>query len=455
MAELSLPSRVRRKDIVHALRTGTVPEKGLEHLAVGLDRFEKAIGDELSECAAGRSRFKAVRGDYGAGKTFFTRYFAARALALDMAATEVQVSDVDTPLYRLETVYRRALEHLRTRERDRGGFRQLVEKWFFDLEEDALGAEPSLSSDTGRFHERVAERLEERLSEVSAEQPAFSAALRAAHRARLEGDDAAFEGLVAWLMGQPHVAAAVKRKAGLKADLDHTGALAFLRGLLLMLRQTGRPGLFFVLDEVETIQRARGDSREKSLNGLRQLIDAVAAGHFPGLYLLVTGTPAFFEGPQGVQRAPALSARLHTDFDADTRFDNPRAVQVRLSPFDEERLVEVARRVRALYPADHPERVAAKVTDGVLRAVARKVTGALGKRTGIAPRLFLKKLVDRVLDRVDQFEDFDPVQHLELPISPAEMTPEEADAAGVARTPDDIALDLGSARGAGDGDDGA
>lgn len=455
MAELSLPSRVRRKDIVHALRTGTVPEKGLEHLAVGLDRFEKAIGDELSECAAGRSRFKAVRGDYGAGKTFFTRYFAARALSLDMAATEVQVSDVDTPLYRLETVYRRALEHLRTRERDRGAFRQLVEKWFFDLEEDVLGAEPSLSSDTARFHERVAERLEERLSEVSAEQPAFSAALRAAHRARLEGDDAAFEGLVAWLMGQPHVAAAVKRKAGLKADLDHTGALAFLRGLLLLLRQTGRPGLFFVLDEVETIQRARGDSREKSLNGLRQLIDAVAAGQFPGLYLLVTGTPAFFEGPQGVARAPALAARLHTDFDADTRFDNPRAVQVRLLPFDEERLVEVARRVRALYPADHPERVGAKVTDGVLRAVARKVTGALGKRTGIAPRLFLKKLVDRVLDRVDQFEDFDPVQHLELPISPAEMTPEEADAAGVARTPDDIALDLGSARGATDRDDGA
>jgi hypothetical protein len=452
MAELELPSKARRKDILHALRTGTVPEKGLEHLAVGMDPFEKAIGEELRDCTAGRSRFKAVRGDYGAGKTFFSRYFAARALALDMAVAEVQVSEVDTPLYRLETVYRRALEHLRTKERDRGALRQLVERWFFDLEEEVLGADPALSASEPRFHERVAERLEERLRAVAEDQPAFSSALRAAHRARLEGDIATFEGLVAWLMGQPHVAAAIKRKANLKADLDHTGALAFLRGLLLLLKQTGRPGLLLVLDEVETIQRARGDSREKSLNALRQMVDAIGRGDYPGLYLLITGTPAFFEGPQGVRRAPALEARLHTDFDDDPRFDNPKAVQVRLLPFDEARLVEVAKRVRALYPAEHPERIQAKVTDEVLRSLAQSVAGQLGRKTGIAPRLFLKKLVDRVLDRVDQFEDFEPTAHLSLKIAAAEMTAEEAAAAGIARSPDDIALDLGGGQRARDDD---
>jgi len=452
VADLELPSKARRKDILHALRTGTVPEKGLEHLAVGLDRFESVMLDELRECTTGRSRFKAVRGDYGAGKTFFSRYFTARALSLNMAVTEVQVSEVDTPLYRLETVYRRALEHLRTKERDRGAFRQLIEKWFFDLEEEALTAEPDLKASTQRLHERVASLLEERLVEVASDQPAFSSALRAAHRARLEEDDATFEGLIAWLMGQPHVAASIKRKANLKADLDHTGALAFLRGLLLLLKQTGRPGLMFVLDEVETIQRVRGDSREKSLNAIRQLIDAVGRGDYPGLFLLITGTPAFFDGNQGVQRAPALAARLHTDFDEDPRYDNPRAVQVRLLPFDEERLVEVAKRVRALYPADHPERIQAKVTDDVLRAVAAQVTGKLGRKTGIAPRLFLKKLIDRVLDRVDQYEDFEPADHLDVKISATEMTAEEAEAAGVARSPDDIMLDLGSGRGGEKGD---
>jgi hypothetical protein len=79
-------------------------------------------------------------------------------------------------------------------------------------------------------------------------------------------------------------------------------ASAFLRGLLAMLQQTGRKGLVLVLDEVETLQRMRSDVREKSLNALRQWIDDIDAGRYPGLYLLVTGTPAFFDGNQGVKR---------------------------------------------------------------------------------------------------------------------------------------------------------
>ena len=57
-----------------------------------------------------------------------------------------------------------------------------------------------------------------------------------------------------------------------------------------------------MLDEVETLQRVRGDIRDKALNALRQLIDDVDAGRVPGLVLVITGTPAFFHGPQGAQR---------------------------------------------------------------------------------------------------------------------------------------------------------
>ena len=62
-------------------------------------------------------------------------------------------------------------------------------------------------------------------------------------------------------------------------------------------KELGCAGWVVVLDEVETLQRVRGDVREKALNALRQLIDEVDAGRFPGLYLLVTGTPAFFLHP--------------------------------------------------------------------------------------------------------------------------------------------------------------
>jgi hypothetical protein len=140
------------------------------------------------------------------------------------------------------------------------------------------------------------------------------------------------DGLISWLAGQPNVAASIKRAAGIKGDLDHFGATNFLVGLLTILRDSGFSGLVMVLDEVETLQRMRTDTREKGLNALRQWIDEIDAGRYPGLYLVITGTPAFYDGPQGVQRLAPLAQRLHVDFGTDRRFDNPRAVQIRLAP---------------------------------------------------------------------------------------------------------------------------
>ena len=107
----SLPTsfcdRVSRRD---ALRIGAVPQRGLEHLAVGLDRLEGAIDEELDMVASGHGKFKAVRGEYGAGKTFFSRWLEHRAREKGFATALVQISETDTPLYRMETIYRRALE---------------------------------------------------------------------------------------------------------------------------------------------------------------------------------------------------------------------------------------------------------------------------------------------------------------------------------------------------------
>jgi hypothetical protein len=436
------PTTVRRREIVAALRNGTVPRRGIELLSVGLDRFGAAIDEELARAALGQGVFKAVRGDYGTGKTFFARWVQQRALDKGFAVAEVQISETETPLHRLETIYRRGVESLRTREWESGAFRSLIDRWFFALEDEVLARPGFPGDDPEAVARAVGEVLESRLAKVSATQPTFAAVLRACHRARVESDVALSDGLLAWLMAQPNVAASVKRAAGVKGEIDTYTAAGFLRGLLSVLGQTGRKGLMLVLDEVETIQRMRGDVREKSLNAMRQLIDDLDAGRYPGLYVLVTGTPAFFEGAQGIKRLAPLDQRLHVDFARDPSFDSSRAIQVRLLPFDEQRLVEVGRKVRDLYPASDPARVAAKVGDEVVQALAKKVAGKLGGKVGIAPRLFLKKLVGEVLDRVDEHPAFDPRRDYDLELSAAEMNVDERSAAGIERRPDDIELDL-------------
>ena len=391
--------------------------------------------------AAGRAGFKAVRGEYGSGKTFFGRWLQERARAKGFASSEVQINETETPLHRLETIYRRVVERLGTADEPAGAFRSIIDGWFYALEQDVLADDAVDPSDGAQLLALTNTLMEARLATVSRTAPAFSAVLRAYRRALADGDHSLAEGLISWLAGQPNVAAGVKRAAGVKGDIDHFTAASFLVGLLTILRDSGFAGLLLVLDEVETLQRMRTDIREKGLNALRQWIDEIDAGRYPGLYLVVTGTPAFFDGPQGLQRLAPLAQRLHVDFATDSRFDNPRAVQIRLSPFDPSALVDLGRRVRDIYAAGqaHEQRLRASADDAYIELLARAVAGGLGGKVGVAPRLFLKKLVGDVLDRVELHAEFDPRQHYKLTLTDSEMTVNERAAAG-AQSVDDIEL---------------
>jgi hypothetical protein len=299
----------RRGEIIDALRRGTVPRFGLDAFAVGIDRFTASLDQELDAVALGRGGFKAVRGDYGSGKTFFGRWLQERARAKGFVTSEVQISETETPLHRMETVYRRLCERLATADTPERALRHIIDSWFYTIEEDILAEGKIEPTDTQSLSSRTESEMEKRLANVTRVAPAFSAALRTYRRGLASGDTALAEGLIAWIGGQPNVAASVKREAGIKGEIDHFGAANFLGGLLIIMKDCGFRGLVLVLDEVETLQRMRSDARERGLNALRQIIDEIDAGRFPGLYLLVTGTPAFFDGPQGIHRLPPLGAR--------------------------------------------------------------------------------------------------------------------------------------------------
>jgi hypothetical protein len=70
--------------------------------------------------------------------------------------------------------------------------------------------------------------------------------------------------------------------------------------------------------------------------------------------------------------------------------------------------------------------------------LAHAIVGALGGKVGIAPRLYLKRLVGDILDRIEQFPDFDPRKHFDLTLAGAELSFEERAASSV----DEIQLEL-------------
>jgi len=169
----------RRTEVLDALRRGTVPAQGLDALAVGLDRFVDTFDEELDRVASGAGVFKAIRGEYGAGKTFITRWLAERAKARGFATSEVQTSETDTPMHRYQTIYRRLVEQLSTSTVRTGGLRTVIDWWFFALEDEVLAGGDVHPNDGDALTARTIELMEQRLADVKRTAPAFSAALRA------------------------------------------------------------------------------------------------------------------------------------------------------------------------------------------------------------------------------------------------------------------------------------
>jgi hypothetical protein len=169
----------RRQEIIDALRRGTVPERGLDALAVGLDRLAPAFDEELETVRRGGAVFKAIRGEYGSGKTFSSRWLEERAKSSGFATSEVQVSEGETPLNHLETVYRRLCERLSTSDVPRGALRSIIDGWFFALEQDVLAEGAVDERDATALVERTAALMERRLAAVTRSAPSLAAALRA------------------------------------------------------------------------------------------------------------------------------------------------------------------------------------------------------------------------------------------------------------------------------------
>jgi hypothetical protein len=114
-------------------------------------------------------------------------------------------------------------------DKPQGALQNIIDGWFFTLEEDILAEGAIAASDAQQLLRRTNDLSEQRLARVTSTSPMFSAALRGYRRAQAESDVAVADGILAWLSGQPNVAAHAKRYAGVKGDLDH-------------FRQSGHPG---------------------------------------------------------------------------------------------------------------------------------------------------------------------------------------------------------------------
>ncbi len=417
---------MNRADLDHVfecLRKGLVPERGLDEFAVGVEEDRAELHRQLDLAAAGQGTIKFLRGDYGCGKTFMARLAVLDAQARGFATSFVVVSDNDLHFHRFDDVYRKVVAELGTSRCPRGALGDVLDRWIARVEDRLIDA--GADEDAPDFDQRVQQRLDQELARLTGGQaPAdFVRVVQTIFRHKQESRYADAGALLSWLSGSGNVSASVKRLAGIKGDIGSRDAMDYLRGLLEIVKEAGHAGLLVVIDEAETILRMRKDVRGKSLNGIRQICDA--AGSYPGLVWLFTGTPEFFDTRRGVAGLPALHDRI--GFMQSGGHASRRQAQLELRPFDAARLERVGLRLRSLYPADHAERVSERVSEDLVRRIVGEVTAGFRGHVGVVPRQFLRELVGQ-LDLVDEREGYQPER--DYGFTARELSPEELSAAG-------------------------
>ncbi len=403
------------RDIVDALRNGTVPQGGLHEYAVGLDRHMEAMEEQLERVAAGRGQVKFVRGEYGAGKTFVTHLLMETALRKRFVVSSVVISK-DTPLHKMEEVYHEIVANLSTPRRKTTALKDLLDRWIHRMEDRLIRVE-GFHEDDPRLVERTHQEIEAKIGGLAAEHSAFAAVLRAYYAANVGGDEPLAQQLLGWLSGEKNVSAqVVRRAAGVKGGIDQTTVFSFIRALAEIAHQAGRLGFVVVLDEVETITRLpRRDVREQGLQNVRQIVDAVDEGRLPRCYFVFTGTPSFYDDPKGVPSLPPLDERIRLE-DPNDPFPNYSQAQIALKPFDREKLLLVGGRIREIYEVAYGPLDRSRASDGLLESLADRLTARFGGRVEVVPRQFLRQLVDK-LDRIRVYEDYRPEQTLEDELS--------------------------------------
>lgn len=392
--------------IFEKLRSGVVPQRGLDTFAVGIEKTRGELARQLDLAQSGEGASKFLRGGYGCGKTFMSRLALLDAHARNFAGSFVVVSDNDLHFHKFDDVYRKVMQELSTAYCERSALGDILDRWIGRVEEAV--ANTGVDEESPEFEDKVAKKLGDDLHARTAGKVPddMVRALSTIFRLKQQRKNQEAGALLSWLCGSHNVDASAKRLAGLKGDIGSKEALNYLHGVLEIVKAAGYKGLVIVIDEAETILRMRRDIRGKSLNGIRQIFDA--CGGYPGLLWIFTGTPEFYDAPRGVAGLAPLHDRIRFQKTGD--FVNLRQPQLELRPFDPERLRSVALKLREMYPSHDRGRLERKVTPQIIDALVRSVSQGLRGDVGVVPRQFLREFVN-MLDLVEQEPDYDPATH--------------------------------------------
>jgi adenosylhomocysteinase len=342
-----------------------------------------------------------LRGNYGAGKTFFCSLVREEAWRRGFAVAAIDLGR-DAPLHRLDVIYYRIMDALRTDHlREVPAFEFILQEWLFRLEQEvqhAMGLSSLQSAQRGEMNRVMVQRISEQLAKLRIYDRSFANAVCSFYEAAQQGHGAAASAAAGWLKGELNIPPEMRREMQLRGRVDAHNAFNFLQAVAALLVHIGYAGLIVIFDEVEAIRGiSRPESRNAAYENIRVLLDTTRQGGFAHCGFLLAGTDDLYtDTVRGVASHRALAERLQWNLSGrrTAAFQQPLMA---LTGFDHRTLHEVARKVRDVHGVAYAWEAMESLTDDLLERLIEETAARVGAGLTTVPRGFLKGLVD-ILD---------------------------------------------------------
>ena len=150
------------EDVAAKVVEGTVPDRGLDEIAVGVEKHRKELQRMLDGAQRGSGDVKFLRGGCGCGKTFMATLAVQDAQDAKFVTSSVVVSDNDLHFQKFDELYRKVVGALSTPACPQGALGDILDRWIGSLEEGLI--ELGVSEDDPDFDKKVLAKLDEQLA---------------------------------------------------------------------------------------------------------------------------------------------------------------------------------------------------------------------------------------------------------------------------------------------------
>ena len=378
-----------RDAIIKALRSGVVPNIGLQHIQVGRALEIKNLLQDIESVADGGSSFRVVIGEYGSGKTFFMNLVRSMALEKKLVTAHADMSPerkLHSTNGQAQSLYRELMKNIATRAKPEGGaLLSIIEKFISSaLQQSKIkGISPE---------ETIAQGLQKLTEHVGGYD--FAEVVGAYWEGYEKGDENLKANAVRWLRGEFTTKTDSKAALGVRRYIDDASMYDQLKLLSLFVRLAGYAGLYVCLDELVNLYNISNSiSRKNNYEQLLRILNDCLQTNCEGLAFILGGTPDFLlDTRRGLYSYEALQSRLATNTFASSDYIDLSGPVINLSRLTPEDMLVLLERLRSVYAQG--EDINQILPDKALPAFLSHCNNCIGDAYFRTPRNTIKAFLD-------------------------------------------------------------